>query len=115
MYELNGFRKSTPPQFVNLSFTLTDVKNKMTDSWGNSLLQNEFKNTLCKIRFRVSGSGFRVSSFGFGGSYFGIRVSGLGFRVWGLGFGFPGFGLRVSGFGFRFVGFGFGEGFRVSG
>jgi len=35
---------------VNLSFTLTNMKNKLTDSCGNWLLQNDFENTLSEMR-----------------------------------------------------------------
>ena len=78
--------------------------------------------------FRVQGSGFMVSDFGFSGVNFGIRVWGLGFgfRVLGLGFRVSGFGFWIEGLRLRVSGLGFGvsgiriprfriSGFRVSG
>ena len=35
---------------VNVSFIVTNMNNKLTDLWGNSLLQNDFINTFCEIR-----------------------------------------------------------------
>ena len=37
-------------KFVNLSFTVTDMKNILTDLRENRLVQNEFENTLFEIR-----------------------------------------------------------------
>ena len=42
--------KNTLTEFVNLSFTDTNMKNKLTNLCGNRLLQNDFENTLCEIR-----------------------------------------------------------------
>ena len=50
-----------------------------------------------KLRFYISGFGFRTSGFVF-------RVPGSGFRVPGFGFRVPGFGFRVPDFGFRVPG-----------
>jgi hypothetical protein len=42
-------RRSRPcNKFVNVSFTSTNIKNKLTDLCGNRLLQNDFNNTLCE-------------------------------------------------------------------
>ena len=35
---------------VNLSFTMTNIKNELTDLSGNQLLQEDFTNTFCAIR-----------------------------------------------------------------
>jgi hypothetical protein len=37
MYQLNGFGKSAPPQIVELLFSITSPKNKLTMLWGISL------------------------------------------------------------------------------
>ena len=37
-----------PHKSVNLSFNVTDMKNKLTDLCGNRLLQSDFKNTWCR-------------------------------------------------------------------
>ena len=44
------FRSQPPPKSVNLSFTITSIKNKLTDVWGSWLLQNDLRNTLCEIK-----------------------------------------------------------------
>jgi hypothetical protein len=49
MHSLISFRKSTPPQIVNLSFTITNIKNKLTNLCGNRLVQN----TLCDMKVKV--------------------------------------------------------------
>ena len=41
-------QKSTSPQIRQLIF-ITNTKNKLTDLYGNRLLQNEFMNTLCEM------------------------------------------------------------------
>jgi len=38
-----------PHKFVNLSFIITNMENKLTDLWGNWLLQNDYINTSCEI------------------------------------------------------------------
>jgi hypothetical protein len=38
-----------PLKSVNLSFPITNIKKKLTDSCGNRLLRNDFKNTLCEM------------------------------------------------------------------
>ena len=43
-------QKSTPHKFVDLSCTITNIKNNLTDLCGNRLLQNDVENTLCEIR-----------------------------------------------------------------
>jgi len=40
-----------PAQIVNLSFIITNVKNKLTDLCGKCLLQNDFANTFCEMIF----------------------------------------------------------------
>ena len=48
------FRRSQlPHKSVNLSFTITRIKNKLTEICGNWLLQNDVKNTLCEIKSPV--------------------------------------------------------------
>ena len=42
-------RSQLPQQSVNVSLTITKIKNKSTELCGNSLLQNDFTNTLCEI------------------------------------------------------------------
>jgi hypothetical protein len=42
-------RSQLPHKPVNLSFTITYIKNQLTNLWGSSVLQNDFKNTLCEI------------------------------------------------------------------
>jgi hypothetical protein len=37
---------STPPQILQLILYYFNIENKLTDSYGNSLLQNDFKNTV---------------------------------------------------------------------
>jgi len=44
---------SIPTQSVNLFFLLVTVKDELTDLWGCRLVQNDFKNTLCEIRFGI--------------------------------------------------------------
>ena len=39
-----------PHRSVNLSFTVASIKNKLTDLFGNRLLQNESQNILCEIK-----------------------------------------------------------------
>jgi hypothetical protein len=66
----------------NLSWTISNIKKKLTDLYGNWLLQNEFENTLCEMsfEFRVSGLG---AMFGFqvpalkkeGSEFMGVGVS----------------------------------------
>ena len=46
-------RSQVPHQFVDVSFTITDIKDKLANLCGNWLLQNDFENTLCEI---MSGS-----------------------------------------------------------
>ena len=41
-----------PHKFVNLSFMITNVKNKLTDLRGNCFLQNNFIETFCEMRSR---------------------------------------------------------------
>ena len=48
---LKSFRRSQlPHKSVNVSFTITDIKNQMTDMWANGLLQNDLINTFCNLR-----------------------------------------------------------------
>ena len=42
-------KKPIPHKSVNVSFTITDIKNKSTNLCGNLLLQDEFTNILCEI------------------------------------------------------------------
>ena len=42
-------RSQLPHRSVNLSFTITNLENKLTDLYGNRLLQNDFEYTLCEI------------------------------------------------------------------
>ena len=37
-----------PHKSVNLPFTITDINKNLTDSYGNGLLQDDLKNTLCE-------------------------------------------------------------------
>jgi hypothetical protein len=47
---VESFGKSPfPHRFVNLSMIITNIKNKLTDSCWNWLLQNDFINALCEI------------------------------------------------------------------
>ena len=46
-------RSQVPQTSINTSFTITNVKNKLTDLCGNWLSQNDFKNSLCEIRPRL--------------------------------------------------------------
>ena len=39
-----------PHRCVNLFFALVMIKDKLTDLWGNGLLQNDIINTFCEIR-----------------------------------------------------------------
>ena len=39
-----------PAKNVNLSFIVTDIKNKLTDLCGSRLLPDDFMNTLCEIK-----------------------------------------------------------------
>jgi hypothetical protein len=40
---INSFCKSKfPHELVNLSLSITIIKNKLTDLWGNGLVQNDF-------------------------------------------------------------------------
>jgi len=41
---------SIPTQSVNLFFISDMVKDKLTDLWGDRLLQTDFENPLCEIR-----------------------------------------------------------------
>ena len=51
----NCFLRSQPPnKSVNLSFTITNIKNKLTDLCGKWLLQNVFKKTFCETSFAAS-------------------------------------------------------------
>ena len=43
-------RGELPYKFVNVSFLITDIKNKLTDLCGNCLLQNDFNKTLCAMK-----------------------------------------------------------------
>ena len=73
-----------PQKNVNLSFSITKIKNQLTDLCGNRLLQNDHINTFCKTRYinlascvfteqrgnaliRVKSSGFgsEISDFSF--------------------------------------------------
>jgi len=50
---IKSFCKSQlPHKSVNVSFIITDIKNKLTDLCGNGLLQKNFINILCEIRKR---------------------------------------------------------------
>ena len=51
---LKSFLKSQlPHKYVNLSFAVANIKNKLTDLCGNGLLQTHFKNTLSEIIFTL--------------------------------------------------------------
>ena len=65
-------QKSIPTQICQLILFRVMMMDKLTDSCGNSLLQNDFINTLCEVRLRdpPSGDGARHS-----------RVSGPPFRA----------------------------------
>ena len=39
------YRSQIPYKSVNLSFTITGIKNRLTDLYGNRLVQNDFRNT----------------------------------------------------------------------
>ena len=43
---------------------LVIIKDKLTDSWGNSLLQNDVINTFCEIRLYLGGADERIESRG---------------------------------------------------
>ena len=43
-------RSQLPHKSVNLSFTITDTKNQLTDLYGNRRLQDDFQNTLREIK-----------------------------------------------------------------
>ena len=52
--ELKSFCKSQfLHKLVNLSFSITDSKNELTDLCGNKLLQSGFINTYCEIISRI--------------------------------------------------------------
>ena len=53
-------RSQFPHKSVNLSFSITYAKKRLTDLCGNSLLQNDFKNTLCGIEAGPSKFGSSV-------------------------------------------------------
>ena len=42
-------KSQSPHKSVNFSFIITNIKDKLTDLCGNSLLHNDFTNTLCGI------------------------------------------------------------------
>jgi hypothetical protein len=46
-------KSQMPHKLVNLSSTVTRVKDKLTNLCGNRLLPNDFRNTLCEISSRV--------------------------------------------------------------
>jgi hypothetical protein len=46
-----------PHKSVNLSFTITDINNNLTDSYGNGLLQDDLKNTLCERKNGIGAGG----------------------------------------------------------
>jgi len=65
-------RIQLPHKSVNLLFTITNMKNKLTDLCGNGLFQNDLKSTLSEMRlahrathltsgFRVQGVEFQIS------------------------------------------------------
>ena len=43
-------RSQLPYKSVNLSVTIIDTQNNLTDLCGNLLMQNDFKNTLCEMK-----------------------------------------------------------------
>jgi len=43
-------RSQLPHKSVNVSFTITHKKNTLTNSCGNRLSKNDFRNTVCEIR-----------------------------------------------------------------
>ena len=51
------FRSQLPHRSVNLLFTITNIKHKLTDLCGNLLVQNDFKNILCGIEVALSVEG----------------------------------------------------------
>ena len=48
MFLVSFCRSQLPPKIVNLSFTMTNMKNELTDLCGNQLLHDDCK-TLCEI------------------------------------------------------------------
>jgi len=48
------YRSQSPRKSVNLSFTISNIKNKSTDLCGNSLLQSIFMNTFCEMSLQES-------------------------------------------------------------
>ena len=51
---LKSFCKSQlPHKSANLSFTITNIKNKLTDLCGNRLLQNDSQKQKCMISARI--------------------------------------------------------------
>ena len=49
-------QKSIPAQIRQLIFISVMIKDKLTDLWGNWLLQSDFTNTFCEIRSEVRSS-----------------------------------------------------------
>ena len=52
-------QRSTPPPIRQLTFTITDIHNMSTDLCGNSLLQNDFKDSLCEIKAQSESNDIR--------------------------------------------------------
>ena len=74
---------------MDLFFISVMIKDKLTASGGNRLLQNDVMNTFCEIEVdlgdeRDDGAGFPAELEV--ERYLGFRVYGLGFRVLGSGF-----------------------------
>ena len=46
-------RSQLSHKFVNLSFTISNIKNKLTELCGNRLFKNDFINTFCEIKLRA--------------------------------------------------------------
>ena len=85
-------KSQLPHKSANLSFTVTNIKNKLTGLCENGHLQNDLKNTLFEVRTSscltpatVWGAGCRVQGAGCRVQGAGCRVQGAGCRVQGCG------------------------------
>jgi len=78
---IKSFCKSqVPHKSVNLSFIITNVKNKLTDLCGNGLLKNDFINTFCEMGLD-NGTPQTAGKARLSDKALALRVWQLGFRV----------------------------------
>ena len=82
-------RSQLPPKSNNLSFSVTNVKSKLTNLCGNRLLQNDLQNTCDKMR-ALPAPRPAPTCLRFGGSFEFVFGGSLEFRIWGFEFALAG-------------------------